>query len=131
MKMPFARLTLIPAPSSEDADRLAVGLTDLIARDLNKRRELTSVIIETPAKFYWAIGAEEKEAAAHLEACVTAGTNSDSQKQMFVSNAMSLLREIQPSLHSATYVVVKELPASDWGFDGITQANRVKQSQNS
>jgi 4-oxalocrotonate tautomerase len=125
--MPFARLTLIPAPSSEDAHRLAVGLTDLIAGDLNKRRELTSVIVETPAKCCWTIDADPKEAAAHLEVCVTTGTNSDSEKQMFLSNAMSLLRAMQPRLHSATYVVVKELPASDWGFDGLTQANRAKQ----
>ncbi len=125
--MPFARLTLIPAPAPETVQRLAAGLTDLIARDLNKRHELTSVLTETPGTSHWTIDAQEQEIAAHMEVCVTAGTNSEEEKRTFVGNAMALLHQVLPGLDPATYIVVKELPACDWGYDGLTQADRAKQ----
>jgi phenylpyruvate tautomerase PptA (4-oxalocrotonate tautomerase family) len=46
--MPFARLTLIPAPTPEMAQQVATDLTEIVARDLSKQHELTSVLVETP-----------------------------------------------------------------------------------
>lgn len=124
--MPFARLTLIPGPTSSFAHSLATNLTELIARDLGKQHELTSVLLEAPDTFHWGIGTEVKETAAHLEVNITMGTSSDMQKSTFISNAMKLLRQALPDLAAATYIVIRELPASDWGYDGLTQAARAK-----
>lgn len=123
--MPFARLTMLPALNPEIAQQLNIDLTSIIAQDLGKRHELTSVLIETPISGTWTIGATDKATSAHLEVCVTAGTNSEDEKRTFVANAMARLRETLPDLNAATYVVVKELAASDWGFDGLTQADRA------
>ena len=123
--MPFARLTLIPTPSSETVQRLTDELTALIAKDLGKRYDLTAVLVETPEPARWTIAASAHEVAAHLEVCVTAGTNTDVEKAHFVRNAMQLLRQVMPTLASATYVVVQELPAANWGYDGETQAARA------
>lgn len=57
---------------------------------------------------------------------MTAGTNSEEEKRAFVGNAMLLLRRTLPSLAAATYIVVKELPAINWGYDGQTQADRAE-----
>lgn len=122
--MPFARLTVIPAPDL--GPKLAADLTDLISHDLEKRHDLTSVLVETPGPGLWTIGAVPTAAAAHLEVWVTAGTNSESEKQQFVANAMALLRQALPGLARATYVVVTELPATNWGYDGRTQADRAQ-----
>ena len=124
--MPFARLTLIPAPASDAAQSLTADLTAMVARDLSKQRDLTSVLVETPGASRWTIGANEQEVAAHLEVCVTAGTNTEEEKRAFVGNAMLLLRQAMPTLPVATYVVVKELPAINWGYDGQTQADRAR-----
>jgi 4-oxalocrotonate tautomerase len=35
-----------------------------------------------------------------------------------------LLQQQLGKLHPASYVIVRELPASDWGYDGITQLQR-------
>ena len=123
--MPFARLTLIPAQPAETTQRIAADLTDLIARDLGKRRDLTSVLIETPGPYQWTIGANACKSAAHLEVCVTFGTNSADEKQGFVKSAMALLRRELPEIADATYVIIKELPGGDWGYDGRTQADRA------
>lgn len=124
--MPFARLTLIPAPTPNMAEQLAADLTAIVASDLGKQRELSSVLVETPSASQWTIGANEQEVAAHLEVCVTAGTNTEEEKRTFVGNAMRLLRRALPTLPTATYVLVKELPAINWGYDGQTQADRAK-----
>lgn len=123
--MPFARLTLIPAPLPGTIRQLAVGLTEVIARDLKKRHDLTAVAIQS-VEGCWTIGAHSPEVAAHVEVSVTAGTNSKEEKRAFIQNTMLLLRQALPELGTATYVVVRELPASDWGYDGQTQLDRIK-----
>jgi 4-oxalocrotonate tautomerase len=122
--MPFARLTYHPPHPDRERD-LARALTDLIATDLAKRHDLTSVQIEpTPAKT-WTIGGELQPGTAHLEVFVTVGTNTVEQKRAFMKKAMALLRAQWPELHPATYIVVQELPATDWGYDGLSQADRA------
>ncbi|KAA5604097.1 hypothetical protein F1188_17555 [Roseospira marina] len=124
--MPFARLTLIPQQPPEIIERLTTDLTDLIAADLGKRHELTSVLIETPSRARWTIGAGPQPTAAHLEICVTAGTNSADEKRRFIRHAMDRLRQAIPALPEASYVVVRDLPGGDWGYDGRTQADRAR-----
>ena len=65
--MPFARLTLIPQPKPYMAERLTTGITDLIARDLGKKRHLTAVLVDTPDVSRWTIGSDKRPSAAHLE----------------------------------------------------------------
>lgn len=122
--MPFARLTYHPPHPDRELD-LARALTDLIATDLAKRHDLTSVRIEAMPAQTWTIGGEPQAAAAHLEVFVTAGTNTVEQKRRFQENAMALLRAEWPDLPATTYVVVHELPATDWGYDGRSQADRA------
>jgi 4-oxalocrotonate tautomerase len=123
--MPFARLTLSLDLSPDEGRRLCNELTDLIANELGKVRELTSVLIEVPGKPHWTIGSNGQATAAHLEVSVTAGTNSEGAKRAFMASAISLLRRTLPDLDPATYIVVKEHPAIDWGYDGRTQADRA------
>lgn len=127
--MPFARLTLSHTPSEDDAQYLSTELTKLIADELAKQHDLTSVLIETPISNRWTIGASLRHTAAHLEVCVTAGTNSEPQKRAFIAAAMALLRETVEPLDPATYVVIKEVAGSDWGYDGRTQADRARQRE--
>ncbi len=121
--MPFLRLTLAPRPSQSVASALAEGLTTLTAERLGKKAPLTSVLVES-AYGVWTIGGIAHATAAHLEATITAGTNTETEKAGFIADAMALLRGHLPGLHAATYVTVREVAASDWGYDGRTQAAR-------
>lgn len=121
--MPFVRITVTPAPSADAASRLAEGATGLMAEILGKKEALTSVLVETPQGL-WTIGASPVPAAAHLEALVTAGTNTLAEKSAFLAAAMGLLRRELGSLPEATYVVVRDVPGDDWGYDGRSQAAR-------
>ncbi|MGV8989459.1 MAG: tautomerase family protein [Cypionkella sp.] len=70
-----------------------------------------------------------RKAAAHLEVFVTAGTNTEDEKRQFIRSAMAALRKVVPGLAEATYVVVHELPGTDWGCDGQTQTARATNPQ--
>lgn len=122
--MPFIRVTLSSARAADAAPAIASGVTRLMAEVLGKKAELTSVLVETPSVAAWTVGGEPRPAAAHLEASVTAGTNTEEEKARFIAEAMNLLKSHIPGLHEATYVVVREMPATDWGYDGRTQAAR-------
>lgn len=121
--MPFIRVTVTPAPSPETSRRLAEGVTGLMADILGKQAHLTSVLVEG-ASGLWSIGADAVHAAAHIEALVTAGTNDAPEKAAFLEHANALLRRELGTLPEATYVVVRDVPAGDWGYDGHSQAAR-------
>lgn len=127
--MPFSRLTVTCDLTDAQIGTLRSDLTTLIAEQLAKKHPLTSVLIDQVPAGSWSIGAVPRQVAAHLEVIVTAGTNTIAQKQAFLDRTMQLLRRVMPDLDVATYIVVHEVPASDWGYDGRTQADRAAIAQ--
>ncbi len=122
--MPFIRVTLSKKIESSERNALATGITGLMARILGKKPELTSVLVESTGEYLWKVGAEPPPCAAHLEANITAGTNTEQEKSDFIREATALLRRHGGALPEATYVIVREVPATDWGYDGRTQLSR-------
>lgn len=129
--MPFVRVTVTSAAALTPAQTRALQerTTDLMARVLRKRAEVTAVLVESVPAAAWSVGAEPPGTAAHLEATVTAGTNDAAEKERFVAEAMAMLRDVLgPGLHPVAYVVVREVPAGAWGYDGLTQERRQAQA---
>ena len=84
------------------------------------------MLIEQIDPARWTVGAGPVRAAGHLDVKVTAGTNTPEEKRRFVSEAVRLLRSvIGPILNPVCYVVVHEVAADAWGYDGRTQADRA------
>ncbi|MDR3374868.1 MAG: tautomerase family protein [Ancalomicrobiaceae bacterium] len=125
--MPFLNIKIAGAPlAPESIRRLQQQATSLMAVVLGKRAELTSVLVEEVPVAGWSVGGAPLTVAAHLDAKVTAGTNTAAEKARFIAEAHALLKTIAgPDLPIATYVVVDELPADAWGYDGLTQAHRA------
>ena len=105
-----------------------MSLTALTARLLGKRAEVTAIVIdELPAARWFVAGSAVQRPTALLEISITQGTNSAEEKAGFIAAAFEeLQRQLggSASLETATYVTVHELPATDWGFGGLTQAGR-------
>ena len=125
--MPVLHLQITPPAPAAHAD-LACTLTDLTARVLRKRAEVTAVVIgDVPAGAWFIAGEAPTEPTACLTITVTAGTNTADEKAAFVAGAFDALQaRLAPggTLAPASYVRVQELPAGDWGYDGLTQAQR-------
>ncbi len=126
--MPTLTLKVAPLRHPIPYQSLAQELTQLTAKHLEKRLEVTAVIIEAVPAAQWHIGGQALHAAtAWLEISVTAGTNTLAQKQAFIGAAFAELQKQLGGgmpLHTASYVIVREVSATDWGYAGITQAAR-------
>ncbi len=126
--MPTLSLRITPLHNPQHYAALAARLTQLTARVLHKRPEVTVVMIDDmPAARFCIKGQTSQQTAACLEIDITQGTNTASEKAQFVNEAHALLRQLLGDLHEASYVIVRELPASDWGYGGLTQAQRQLQ----
>jgi 4-oxalocrotonate tautomerase len=127
--MPILTLQVAPLQSPERYSALAKSLTTLTEVVLKKRAAVTAVTIEDLPAARWYVGGEPvDEPTAHLEISITTGTNTAEQKAEFITQAYALLCEQlnggQP-LHLASYIIVREVAGTDWGFDGVTQAARL------
>ncbi len=125
--MPFITVKIAsPDLTPEQTGHIQRAVTDLMAGVLRKKAELTSVLVEKTPAVGWTIGKQSLAVAAHLDAKVTAGTNTAAEKARFIAEAGALLKEVLgPALPIATYVVIDEVPGDAWGYDGLTQTHRT------
>mgnify|MGYP001130937294 FL=1 len=128
--MPTLVLKLTPLQNPERYEALASALTDLTVQLLGKRREVTAVVIDDLPAARWHIGgAPVAQPTALLDISITQGTNTEEEKATFIAAAFAeLQRQLagDGALAAASYVVVRELPASDWGYGGRTQQARKR-----
>ena len=125
--MPFVNIKVAgPTLAPEQIQRLQREATRLMADVMHKKHELTAVVVEQVDASRWTVGAAPVRAAAHLDVKVTAGTNTADEKRRFVAEVVQLFRAVVgPALNPVCYVVVHEIAADAWGYDGRTQADRV------
>ena len=89
--------------------------------------EKNMVIDDLPSARWHIGGAPAVQPTALLEISITQGTNTQEEKAAFIQAAFAeLQRQLagDGTLAAASYVVVRELPASDWGYGGRTQQAR-------
>lgn len=125
--MPYLHLTFGQPPDKDTCRFLARYATALLADVLHKRPEVTAVHIGAAAPGRWFVGGEACPAhqmAAHADLYITAGTNSADEKASFIASLDRLLKETFGDLPEASYTVIHEIAATDWGYDGQTQAAR-------
>ena len=123
--MPTLSLRITPLQNPERYTALGAALTRITADVLHKKPEVTVVMIDDmPTARFLMGGQDATQSAACLEISITAGTNTADEKAQFVAAAYAELRHQLGDLTEASYVIVRELPASDWGYGGLTQAQR-------
>lgn len=129
--MPTLTLKVSPPQPADRHHALAAALTRITAETLGKRAEVTAVMIDDVDASRWHVGGHAlTRASAWLEICITAGTNTAEQKAAFIATAHDELRRQlagDATLEPASYVIVHELPASDWGYGGVTQRARQRE----
>lgn len=127
--MPFVNLKLFGAiPTEAQVATLQEGLARLMARPLRKKSELTVVAVDaTPGHAsVGGVGLARGAWTGQLTAFVTAGTNTEEEKAGFQRLAHALLSDHFGEPSAPLYVVVQEVPSTDWGYGGTTQAARAK-----
>jgi 4-oxalocrotonate tautomerase len=123
--MPLIQIAVAgPAPSPATIQRLQLETTHLMRDVLHKEAALTVVGVSHLPPSAVAAAGVSVGSAAWLQGLITAGTNSDAEKAAFIGAAEAMLVEALGDLSAPIYVCLHELPATDWGYDGRTQAAR-------
>ena len=124
--MPHVTITTAgPALSDAQKTALFTETTALLRDVMNKNADLTSIRIDEFPAGNWAIGAETVPAAAQVDIKITAGTNKEPEKAEMIRRVMEMLRRILGELPEASYIIIHELDAQSWGYDGKTQHDRA------
>ncbi len=132
--MPTLILKVSPPQTAQRHEALAQALTRLTAQHLDKRAEVTAVMVDNLPPERWFVGGQSvTRATAFLEISVTQGTNTPAQKAAFIEATYAELQHQlgvagqagdPPPLEPASYVIVREVPSTDWGYGGQTQRAR-------
>lgn len=126
--MPVLHVTTNAPLEAQQRAALGKALTHLSAQVLRKQPDVTVVTFDLRSPDSWYIGGEVAPIhGALLEIEITEGTNLAQEKALFIERAHALLAQHLGggrAIADASYVVVRENPASDWGYRGITQARR-------
>lgn len=134
--MPFINISVAGAIlNSSQKQKLFDETTRLMNEILRKNPDLTSVRIDEFSAENWAVGGTSMtvtgKVAVHMEIKVTEGTNTETEKAEMIKQAMVMLKEVIGHTPEASYVIIHDLPATTWGYDGQTQAARAMQIKES
>ena len=126
--MPYIQIRLTTEQPVSSA-RLGAESSRLMAEVMGKRREVTVVEVVQTSSDWFLAGAVITGPAAYVDIKITQGTNSVAQKALLLAEFQRLLETELGPLAAPAYVVIHEIPASGWGYDGLPQANRLAAKQ--
>ena len=126
--MPYLHIQTGIVPTPDQYYNLHRESVRLLTDLLGKRSEVSAVCISTLPAPGWSVGGEALDARTctpvYAEVKITAGTNSTEDKARFIAALHSLFEASLGNLPEASYIVIQELAATDWGYHGLTQAAR-------
>jgi 4-oxalocrotonate tautomerase len=67
----------------------------------------------------------EDPVAVFADIKVTEGTNTPEEKAEMISQTIKMLENVVGTIQEACYVVIDDIPANSWGYNGKTQYARA------
>ncbi len=126
--MPFLNIRIASSFVGETCTKISTLLTDLTANVLRKKRELVAIEVEFIEPQKWFIGGvaidQIHATSFYLDIKVTEGTNTKNEKADFVRLVFAGLADVLGNVAAASYIVIHEVGADSWGYQGQTQEFR-------
>jgi len=127
--MPYINIRLGTTLDSTKRDQLYQKTTFFMNTIMGKRREVTVVHIQEDSSQQWSTNAvtlnTEDPTSAYVDIKVTEGTNTPEEKAEMLSQTVIMLKDVVGVIQEACYVVIDDIPANSWGYNGKTQAARA------
>lgn len=133
--MPIITISLSTAPDAARSSRIASAVSALTAQHLKKDPRVTAVAIQHIAPDHWFAGGPSLAAQGlnsfWLDIKVVDGTNTKSELADYLAAIYAMMGVELGDLHPESYILVHEVPAAAYGFEGKTQefrfiSNRLK-----
>jgi len=127
--MPYINIRLGRNLDNEQRKLLYKKTTSLMNTVMGKRPEVAVVHIQESDSKQWSVNSAPITAkdpiAAYVDIKITDGTNTPEEKAEMISQTIKMLQDIVGNTQEACYVVIDDIPANSWGYNGKTQAARA------
>lgn len=131
--MPYLNVRIAMKESSTVAEKVVSVLMTHTAELLGKKPEVTSIAVDFVSPGLWFVGGAPVGAANavtfYLDIKVTDGTNIKAEKAEYIKKVFSDFEAILGEITPASYIVIHDVRADSWGFQGKTQEYRFIQAQ--
>ena len=131
--MPYLDVRIAREESAEVADKVVAALMKRTPEILGKKPDVTSIAIDFVSPALWFVGgkrvSEQNAVTFYLDIKVTDGTNTKSEKAAYIKAVFSDFEAIFGAITPASYIVIHDVRADSWGFQGKTQEYRFIQAQ--
>lgn len=131
--MPYLNVRVAIPESAELAEKLVSVLMKHTGEVLGKKPDVTSIAIDFISPDKWFVGgarvSDQKAVTFYLDIKITDGTNTKSEKMNYVRTVFADLETIFGPITPASYIVIHDVRADSWGYQGYTQEYRFIQSQ--
>lgn len=131
--MPYLNVRIAMEKSSSIADKITSSLLTHTTEILGKKPEVTSIEVDFVNPDLWFIGgsrvSEQNTITFYLNIKVTDGTNTKAEKARYIKEVFSDFESILGAIAPASYILVDDIRADSWGFQGKTQEYRFIQAQ--
>ena len=131
--MPYLNIKLSVAPSAELTKKVVETLSTHTGEILGKKPEVTSIAVEFVEPTQWFVGGrsvgEQATTTFYLDVKITEGTNTKAEKAHYIARVFDAMQSMMGPLTPASYIVINEVRADTWGFEGKTQEYRFVSNQ--
>lgn len=128
--MPILNVLLSGPAHAKTTREVAALLSELTARLLHKKPELTSIAVRYVDPEHWVVGgrtlAEQGRSSAYVETKITDETNTRAEKAAYIQAVFDGLSTLLLNLHHESYIHVHDVRATAYGYGGLTQAYRAE-----
>ena len=121
--MPYINVKLNVKESDELREKIVHIVLENTTNILNKRKEVTSVLVEFVSQKNWSVGGKNST-TFYLDIKITKGTNTKEQKANYIKKCYKDFQELLGEITPASYIVIDEIDGDSWGFEGLTQEYR-------
>jgi 4-oxalocrotonate tautomerase len=132
--MPIIDLKVSGPESPALAQQLVTEISRLTKEVLKKKPEVTVVTVSFVPDYLWFINAvplaELKTRSFHLNIKISDSTNLKADKADYIEAVHKSLSSLLGSVHPVSYVVIQEMKADAYGYEGLTIEYKYINNQN-
>lgn len=121
--MPYINVKTNVKQSDELRERIVDIILENTTNILNKKPEVTSVLVEFVPFDTWNIN-KDNLSTFNVDIKITKGANTKNQKAQYIKETYLNLKEILGDITPASYIIIDEIEVDSWGFEGLTQEYR-------
>ncbi len=127
--MPYLNVRLTTEKSKEITEKLVSLLMDRTSDVLGKNKNVISIDITFSSPERWFVGGSSMEKLGavtfYLDIKITEGTNTKEEKSRFIKEVFTDVDKLLGPITPASYVIIDDVRADSWGYQGKTQEYRM------